>query len=139
MLVNWKADHMNVVSLVDSTYTGPLVGKDTVEVLMPGWNEVPDTAWDLMYPQMKQYIEQEKLEFYCTKKTEDGVTTFTGQPLRDVRADKAREIVKGCFNVANLKTWQDDMKITTEIRHLIDRQVEQIEKYGEDQTRSMRF
>lgn len=141
MLIRWTKDNILTAPLIDVNYKGPLVGKDTVLVLLPGWNEVTDEQWDLAYIHVKDKLEAGLLELYCTKKqgSEPGTVEFVGQALRDVRADKAREIVKGCFNMKNLKTWQDDMKITTEIRHLIDRQIENIENYGEAKAKELRF
>ena len=143
MLINWKgdgkSDRILTCPAIDTEYTGALVAKDDLVVLIPGWNEIDDDSFKKIYPHIRYLIEAGQIEFYCRRENgEDGAVTFVGQPLRDIRADKARDIVKGCFNMTNLKEWIEDMKITTEIRHLIDRQIEDIQNYGEETARTNR-
>ena len=70
---------------------------------------------------------------YAAKDAEDA----DGNPVRlqlslaDVRADKARKIVEGCFNHINLEKWKDDSKLTSELRALADIQLKKILSFGE--------
>ena len=134
MLINWKKDHVLTVPKVDVNYKGFLVSKDVLLWFTPGWNEITDDDWAIIFPHVRGMMDAEDLEIYAKKRVADDeakTVTFEGQDLEDVRADKAREIVKNCFNPPLLKKWQDNMKLATEIRHLVDRQIEMINKGDE--------
>lgn len=133
MLINWKRDGLISMSLIDTkSTTGTLVGKEKIVWFTPGWNEIPDEQWDVLVPHVKEYIARGDMELFVKKETKnaDGTISYDGVPLRDVPAKDARDIVKNTFNLDQLKVWEEDMKLTTEIRNLIVKQITLCEAGG---------
>lgn len=99
--------------------------------LYPGWNEISDEAFNNIASSIEDKLDAGDLEIHGErKKGEDDKFTYTGKPLRDVHAVSARKIVDGCFNVALLNEWRKDVKLSSEIRHAIDLQLEKIDREG---------
>lgn len=132
MLINWKRDGLLAMNLIDVKSQGPLVGKEKIVYFSPGWNEIPDEQWDVLQPHVKEYVARGDIELFVKKekKGEDGEISYEGMPLRDVPAKDARDIVKNTFNIAQLKEWEEDMKLTSEIRNMIAKQIELCEAGG---------
>lgn len=156
MLVNWKgSDGALVVPLIDVTKAqdGTQALNHDQVVLVPGWNDVKAEHFTLMLPHIRDLIDSDRLEFYAkkdkveeeyevteevngkmvTKKEIRSIDKYVDQDLRDIRADKAREIVKGCFRVPNLEAWLEDARLSSEIRNLVDMQLEKIKNYRGDE------
>ena len=123
MLVKWNGEGLLGVSLIGGEGSKESTG---VEVLLPGWNEISDENWALMALHLKDKIESEKIVLYGKKEADKatGAITYSGQALRDVRADLARDIVKECYSVKCLKVWVEDPKLSSEVRFLVDKQIE---------------
>jgi len=102
--------------------------KQAIVLVMEGWNEIPIDQWDKCSLHIKDKLESGELTLRC-KKEDDG--TLVQQALWEVRADYAREIVRGCYNLKNLKEWSTETKLSSELRALIDMQLTACEK-GED-------
>jgi hypothetical protein len=133
MLIKWNGKGLLGLPQVEVTEkegSKDLFSNDlgNVVVIMPGWNEITDEAWNLAVPHIKDKMEGDTplIEIYAKKEAdkETGAIRYVGQAIEDVRSDKARDFVQNCFNVKVLKKWDDNMKITTEIAHLIDKQLE---------------
>jgi hypothetical protein len=137
MLVKYNAESgVKGIPLVD---LNPEAVKDSgsvrgqVIVLVPGWNEIEQDIWPNAEPTMEDEFKAGVFE-YTAKDAEDA----NGNPVRiqitlaDVRADKARKIVEGCFNHKNLEKWKDDPKLTAELRALADIQLKKILSFGEE-------
>jgi hypothetical protein len=133
MLIKWNGDGLlglPQVAVGVKEGSTDLFSNDMgrVVILLPGWNEITDEEWELAAPHIKDKMEGEnpKIEIYAKKEAdkETGSVRYVGQAIGDVRSDKARDIVTNCFNVKCLKKWDDNMKITTEVAHLIDKQLE---------------
>jgi hypothetical protein len=134
MLIKWTGD--GVLGLPQIAISKDGESKDlytdmgNVVTILPGWNEITDEEWALAYPHIKDLLNPNTgnpyIEVYG-KKVADGDTgesSIVGQAIEDVRADRAKEIVTNCFNVKVLERWDANMKIGTEIAHLIDKQLE---------------
>lgn len=125
MLVKWNGDGLLGVPLVGGPKDN-VVGKSSVEILIPGWNEVTDANWELMALHLKDKLEDETIALYGKKEVnkETGVVSYSGQALRDVRADIGRDIVKECYSVKCLEVWAEDPKISSDVQFFIAKQIE---------------
>ncbi len=164
MLVNWKGgERLLQIPLID--VSKPVTMDSAINheqvTLMPGWNELAEGVWDMVLPHIRGYLADGSIEYYAKKeKVEKEVEVekeddkgkktkvkeivfedvFVEQRIDDVRSDKAREIVRSCFNMKNLRAWAENAKLSTEIRNLVDMQIEKIEKYnGDAPDEMMRF
>lgn len=112
-------------------------------LLVDGWNEIEQDIWPLMETTMEEGVQSGKFEYLCktveveVEELVDGKPTKVKkeeriqQSLTDVRADKARQVVKECYNPHNLESWSKDPKITSELRALADIALGAIAKLGE--------
>lgn len=130
MLIKWNRESGALSIPIIGTNVATTIDGSKLVILMPGWNEVADDVFNQIQPHIVDKMDSGDLEIYAKKEGTGDDVKYVGSPLRDVRADKARDIVNGCFNVELLQTWRQDAKIPTEIRHLVDMQLEKIENVG---------
>lgn len=109
--------------------TSFLVAKDKILILLFGWNEVTPEQWECIAPHVADRIADGRLEIYAkkVKDAESGLDTYAEQSFEDVRADKAKEIVQGCYNLEQLYRWEENPKLSQEIRYYIAKQIEYCE------------
>ena len=93
-------------------------------LLVDGWNEIPEALWPYTEANMESGVEAGVFEYKC-KVVEDKRQIM---PLQEVRADQARDIVKGCFNPQVLDRWLNNTKLSSELRALVDIQIANIAK-----------
>jgi len=143
MLVKVKSDNGGPVMV-------PYITKDSVTnspsmvMLLDGWNEIPEDIWPLVEATMEHGISTGKFDIKCktieeeyeVKGEDDKPVKKTRevriqQPLQDVRADIARQIVKECYNPITLQAWAKDIKLSAELRALVDMCLQEIDKLGE--------
>lgn len=109
--------------------TNFLVAKDKILILLYGWNEVTSEQWESIAPNIADRIADGRLEIFAkkTKDSESGLDTYTEQAFEDVRSDKAKEIVQGCYNLDQLYKWEENAKLSQEVRYYIAKQIEYCE------------
>lgn len=133
MLVKWNGDGLMAVPLVTGE-ASQLVGKEGMVWFMPGWNEITDEQWQIISIHVQDHLSSEKMVINGKKevdKNDPSKIAYTGVSLRDVRADVAKDIVRGCYNLSCLYEWSEDAKLSSEVRFHIEKQIEACEK-GED-------
>lgn len=114
------------------------VGKQVI--LIDGWNEISQADWPLVEESMEYGIETGKFTLKCKTIEEDvevdgkkvTKTVRVQQGLNEVRADIARDIVKGCFNPFVLEAWAKDPTLSGELRALADIALNEIKNVGQD-------
>jgi hypothetical protein len=141
MLVKLKSETGGpVVVQCDAVDNKPsTIGKQII--LVDGWNEIPQEDWPLVEKHMEMGIESGKFTLKCKtideEVTIDGVKTTrpvrVQQSLSEVRADIARDVVKGCYNPFVLEAWAKDPSLSGELRALADIALKEIDKIGKDQ------
>jgi len=138
MIINYKSDgegRLLVIPVVGAD-DGSFGTKQKALLMFEGYNEIPNDVWPIVYPHIKDKIEREEIELIC-KEEKDELTkevVYVQQSINEVRADRARTIVKGCYNEKNLREWNNDPKVSSELRALCDMQLAQIEE-GASKTR----
>jgi len=123
MLIKNNEDRLVIVQPVDKVgkaYEKPII-------LFTGWNEIPANLWEMCLPSVADKLGKQ-LEIKCKEvedKDADGkkIILQTDQALWDVRADMARDMVRGCYNIINLEAWAKEPKLTSELRALVDIQL----------------
>jgi hypothetical protein len=126
MLIKNETSIMNIVPYCNA------VGKELGPQfpLFPGWNEIDAVKWPDVYVQLKGGITK---EWFTPYGTPDKVTgEWENKDLIDIRADVARDVVKGCFNIDNLNKWKRDSKLSSELRALVDMQLSDIARGSPD-------
>ena len=112
-------------------------GEDLVK-LIPGFNEVPDSKWNLVRSHLESKIEKGTIVEWCNKyeKDEKGkVIQVEGTSLRRFRARDAKEAVQGCYNLDSLSLWLEgygevEQEVRDEIRVAIKEQIDLINSGG---------
>lgn len=126
MLIKWNGDGLLGLPVIDGNLKTTLVGQDEIIVIMPGWNEIEDDKWNIIATHVEDKLASGKLEMQGTKEIdkETKAISYVGKALRDVRADIARTIVQECYNKSVLESWTNDARLSSEVRYLVDKQIE---------------
>ena len=136
MLIKLEADGLCTVPVVSGEPIAPhLTEKNKLIVLFPGWNEIKPEYWAIVQPHLKDGIESGKFVLR-TKRDATGETDGIEAGIDEIRADIARDVIKGCYNLDNLKAWQNDTKLTGELRALADIQLKACEEGKSPESRS---
>jgi hypothetical protein len=126
MIVNYKAESgVRGVALSDLPGKEGKVGSvnGQIVLLVPGWNEIPSEIWPNAEVNMEMDYQAGLYEYKMKEVEVDGKTVRYEQPLQDIRADIGRKIVEGCYNPATLERWQNDSKLSGELRNIVDIQI----------------
>lgn len=125
MLVNAKSNGLLMLPYGDNS--------NKMVRLVPGWNEIPSNIWEKVESVALTAQEDGSLELQAKVIEEEGKTIYKEMVLGEVRINIARGIVEGCFNFETLEMWQNDAKLSTELRNLADIQLKKIETEGYNQ------
>lgn len=136
MLVNYKAETgVRIVPLSD-TNPEAVLEKGSVRgqyvMLVPGWNEISDSEWPHVEATMEMDFDNGLYEYQFKEIEEDGKSIRRPLSLGEIRADKAKAIINGCFNPKTLEKWSNDPKLTSEVRSVADIRLKKIEELGKE-------
>jgi hypothetical protein len=132
MLIKWNGDGLCYVPLTSNNQEDlAMVAKEKGVILVPGWNDVPPNEWKVIEAHVEDYISNGRVELRCKVDETGEKTVRTEQAIYEVRADLARAIIQGCYNFKVLEGWKDNSKLSSELRNLVDIQLEKCTK-GEE-------
>jgi len=98
----------------------------TVVMLTPGWNEIPHDVWPHVEATMEDGLKDGTFEYQAKEVEEDGQIIRKPLELSELRADRAKNVIMGCFNPKTLKDWSMSTKISSELRATADLQIKTI-------------
>lgn len=120
MIVIWKKQCLNIVPVTND------VGSSKV-ILLPGVNEMPDTAWKNMEKALEHHIKAGNLEVVAekviVKKDNKEIEKKKAIPFDKLDPEKSISLIRECNNTKTLNKWKKTEKreeIRLEIANRLD-------------------
>lgn len=104
-----------------------LVAPHTLFIIWPGFNNMPHELWEIAAPEIQDLLDSKEFDVSLSKKDKEREGALISYELWDLGAKDMREVIKKTFNMRDLKFWVKNEKVTSEMRHLLQLQIEGVE------------
>lgn len=129
MIVKWNVDRLNILPAL------PEKGIKSMK-LVPGYNDIPDTAWEGYEPMLEFHIKAGNIEIMRQEQREEVVANGKKKvvrksksiPFKEVEVSKQRELVDECNDIKVLKKWRSEIN-DDEIRAAISDKIKDLEDF----------